>query len=128
MDLDPDVIRYAKERTLGLDGGPECERVHVVVGNVLSERKTLGVPKVDIVAGLNYGVNYFKKRKNLIVYLQRCRDGLAEGGTLIVDLFGGGTVSGTGGRLFERRYSDFTVSAMRYDGLTTLLCIMYTYI
>ncbi|TPX69270.1 hypothetical protein SpCBS45565_g02601 [Spizellomyces sp. 'palustris'] len=120
VDLDPNVIKYAKERTLGSDGGPESERVNVVVGNVLSDRNTLSVPKVDIIAGLNYGINYFKKRPDLMVYLRNCREGLADGGTLIVDLFGGATVSSTGGRLFERRYSDFTYyfEQKPYDALT----------
>ncbi|KAI8913933.1 S-adenosyl-L-methionine-dependent methyltransferase [Powellomyces hirtus] len=108
VDLDPTVIKYAKERTLGLDGGPECERVKVVLGNVLDDRKTLGVPRADIIAALNYGVNFFKKRADLMAYLKNSRENLAEGGTLIVDLFGGATVNGTGGRLFERRYDGFT--------------------
>ncbi|KAI9103252.1 S-adenosyl-L-methionine-dependent methyltransferase [Phlyctochytrium arcticum] len=107
VDLDPVVIKYAKERTLGLDGGPECERVDARIGNVLSPRSELGVPKVDIIAALNYGVNYFKKRPDLMTYLRNCREGLAPGGTLIVDLFGGATVASAGGRLFERQYSNF---------------------
>ncbi|KAI8822080.1 uncharacterized protein EV422DRAFT_525589 [Fimicolochytrium jonesii] len=108
VDLDPDVIQYSKTITLGQEGGPECERVNLTVGNVLSDPATLAIPKVDIIAALNYGVDYFQKRTDLIHYLRNSRSSLAPGGTLIVDLFGGATVCGTGGRLFERQYKDFT--------------------
>ncbi|KAJ3044228.1 hypothetical protein HDV00_002906 [Rhizophlyctis rosea] len=106
VDLDESVIKYAREVTLA--EGPESERVRVVHGNVLSTPMELKVSKVDIIAGLNYGCFYFKKRADLVKYLTNSRMGLREGGVLIVDVFGGARVTGSVGRLVRREFGKFS--------------------
>ncbi|KAI9207740.1 uncharacterized protein BJ171DRAFT_491349 [Polychytrium aggregatum] len=106
VDLDPAVIEYA--RSVVLSEGPESSRVRVVVGDVCTERQTLKLPRVDIIAGLNYGVNYFHKRTQLMKYLTSSHEALKRGGILVVDLFGGSRMTSVGGRLFKRRFRNFT--------------------
>ncbi|KAJ3057111.1 hypothetical protein HK097_000575 [Rhizophlyctis rosea] len=106
VDLDPSVIYYAKSVTLS--EGPESERVKVTLGNVLSTPTELGLPEVDITAGLNYGCFYFKKRRDLVKYLTNARMGLRKGGCLIVDVFGGARVTSRGGRLNRRDFGKFS--------------------
>lgn len=112
VDSDPAVIAYGRDRTLSVDGGPECERVKVVCGDVRTSHSELGLPKVDVVAALNYGINYFHKRSDLMTYLTTCKKGIREGGVLVADLFGGATVCSSEGRLFGREEEGFTVRSL----------------
>ncbi|KAL2918206.1 hypothetical protein HK105_202133 [Polyrhizophydium stewartii] len=105
IDIDPAVIAHARAQTLQ---HAHSARVHVSVGNVLEPTAAYGVPPVDLIAALNYGVFYHHRRADLVKYLRRCADALNHGGVLIVDCFGGARVSSVEGRLFKRRFSDFT--------------------
>ncbi|KAI8806772.1 hypothetical protein BJ742DRAFT_815243 [Cladochytrium replicatum] len=134
VDLDAAVLDYADKVTRGTKGGTESERVKLYWGDVLvdqhkpvapsdqnvrivedddtptaDKRGSLGaLPKVDIIAGLNYGVCYFGDRTTLVKYLRASRSRLRDGGVLVVDVFGGGNVTSGKGRIVERRFEDFT--------------------
>ncbi|KAI8810615.1 hypothetical protein BJ742DRAFT_799533 [Cladochytrium replicatum] len=127
VDLDAAVLDYADKVT-------QSERVKLYWGDVLvdqhkpvapsdqnvrivedddtptaDKRGSLGaLPKVDIIAGLNYGVCYFGDRTTLVKYLRASRSRLRDGGVLVVDVFGGGNVTSGKGRIVERRFEDFT--------------------
>ncbi|RUP50440.1 hypothetical protein BC936DRAFT_139054 [Jimgerdemannia flammicorona] len=86
VDNDPVVLAYAREHVLA-DDPSVAERVALVEGDVLVVEGM--VPRVDVIAGLNYGVFYFHKRCDLVAYLRKARGGLNDQGILVIDAFGG---------------------------------------
>ena len=62
------------------------ERVTLVQGDVRAARE----PKVDVLAAQNFSYWIFKTRDELRAYFEIARDNLAEGGIMVLDLFGGG--------------------------------------
>jgi len=106
VDNDPAIISYAKSHTIT---SPSDSRVHLRVGDVRSSPESLNIPQVDILVGLNYGICYFQKYRDLIHYLKCAKQGVRQGGIVVVDLFGGRSGSG-GNRKIERKFPDFTVS------------------
>ncbi|TPX30743.1 hypothetical protein SmJEL517_g05761 [Synchytrium microbalum] len=85
IDNDPAVISYARTHTL--NGDDASSRVQLTLGSVTTPRHEFKtrIPRVDIIAGLNYGICYFYTRKELLLYLTRCRDGLRNGGAYIFE-------------------------------------------
>jgi len=47
------------------------------------------MPPADIISALNFSIMYFAEHQNLLRYLQAARLGLASGGILVCNLFGG---------------------------------------
>lgn len=108
VDNDPNVLAYSRECILSTDPSV-AERVTLVEKDVL---KVDGVPKVDIITGLNYGIFYFHKQRDLVTYLKMAKNGLNESGILIVDAFGGAKVHK--GNKKKRRGKGYTVSTASF--------------
>ncbi|KAJ1733306.1 hypothetical protein LPJ61_001625 [Coemansia biformis] len=99
VDIDPEVIRYGRERVLG-DGNGDGSRVRLVCGNVLdvgsanANRSGRGsdthdIPRADIIAAFNFSVCYFEQRRDLVRYLRHSLGNLGEFGLFFCDMFGG---------------------------------------
>lgn len=80
VDIDASVIEYGKSQLK-----EESDRIELMVGNVLN----VVTRKVDIIAGLNYGVCYFHERSMLVQYLKKAAESLNPKGILVCDVFGG---------------------------------------
>ncbi|TPX40885.1 hypothetical protein SeMB42_g05826 [Synchytrium endobioticum] len=110
IDNDTSVLSYAKKHTLATaETQDAASRVNLVHGNVLTPRSQFKtrIPRVDIIAALNYGICYFRTRKELVEYLCICKDGLKKGGCLIVDMYGGSDVYSVKGRTIIRKLRGF---------------------
>ncbi|KAJ2162140.1 hypothetical protein GGF46_000882 [Coemansia sp. RSA 552] len=89
VDIDPEVIGYARKHTVGEDGevsggGP----VHLVCGDVLDVGCD-AVPSADLVVAFNFSVCYFSRRCDLVRYLRHSLGNLGESGLFFCDIFGG---------------------------------------
>jgi SAM-dependent methyltransferase len=84
VDLDPEPLAWARKHRLP-HAGEAATRVHLVRGDVRTPRK----PLVDVACALNYSWWVFHQRKDLLTYLKAARAGLAPGGILVMDSFGG---------------------------------------
>ncbi|KAJ1963398.1 hypothetical protein H4R35_007252, partial [Dimargaris xerosporica] len=110
VDIDPQVIQYARTHTLA--DARTAARVRLVQGNVLTIDAALSrhsvpdatthdcalpsehhrhppLPKVHIIASLNYALFYFHERQHLVQYLRICCANLHSFGILVADAFGG---------------------------------------
>ncbi|KXS15721.1 hypothetical protein M427DRAFT_134959 [Gonapodya prolifera JEL478] len=95
------------------EAGPEVERVQLLVGDVLAvgqrghsvkSKPKAGlpaIPRADIICSFNYAMFFFHGRSQLVEYLTVCRNyGLRKptgpgdlGGDLMIDMFGGSSVT-----------------------------------
>ncbi|KAJ1737776.1 hypothetical protein LPJ72_000182 [Coemansia sp. Benny D160-2] len=103
VDIDPEVIEYACEHTIGRDshGLTSDDRIKLVCADVFDvhgdDSKVQGnkhtgnrtVPRTDIIASFNFGICYFHKRQDLVRYLKHSLGNLNDFGLLFCDLFGG---------------------------------------
>src|SRR5439155_6376077 len=62
-----------------------ASRVHLVRGDV----RRAAPPRVDVACALNFSWWVFHERADLLRYLRAARAGLAPGGVLVLNLFGG---------------------------------------
>jgi SAM-dependent methyltransferase len=102
VDLDSAVLNYARDH---FPSDSIASRVQLIKADVLTVDND-DLEPADIVAALNYGICYFHQRTCLSNYLQRSLSALAEGGVLIVDIFGGNRPL-TEPWLFRRQCSTF---------------------
>jgi len=90
VDLDPEPLAWARAHRL-----PSLraagERVHLVRSDVRHVQK----PAVDVACALNFSWWVFHERAQLLRYLAAARAGLARGGILVLNLYGGGRAEGT---------------------------------
>ena len=94
-DVDPDNHDHENDQTDGSDENDNkvkesAKRVHLVCGDVREERYVR--EKADIICALNYGIFYFKKRKELVRYFERCFRIVQDDGMIVCDVFGGAQV------------------------------------
>ncbi|MCK5884837.1 MAG: class I SAM-dependent methyltransferase [Bacteriovoracaceae bacterium] len=85
IDLDPEPVGYGKENHYIELTSNERERVQYVLGNVLEPK----IFKADVIVAFNFSYYIFKKRAELLQYFKCVREGLAEQGMFMIDLFGG---------------------------------------
>jgi SAM-dependent methyltransferase len=84
IDLDSRTLRWARERYTPVLGAA-ASRLQLVHGDVLEAR----VPRVDVVAVLNFSYCVFKERQRLGRYFRQVRRGLRPGGLFFIDVWGG---------------------------------------
>jgi len=85
VDLDPEPLAWGREHNLSRLDPAAQERVSLVEGDV----RTVSEPKADVLAAQNFSYWIFKTRDELRAYLEIARQNLAEGGIMVLDLFGG---------------------------------------
>lgn len=85
IDLDPEPLAYGKVNYLSQLKKEEQKRVHIYQDDVLKAR----LPKADMTIAFNFSYYFFKRRKQLVDYFKKVRQGLNSKGIFIVDCFGG---------------------------------------
>lgn len=85
VDLDPEPIRYGHERHYSKLTDEQKTRMSYIEANVLKDMEF----KADVVVAFNFSYFIFKERNTLLSYFKKVREGLNEGGTFFIDLFGG---------------------------------------
>jgi cyclopropane fatty-acyl-phospholipid synthase-like methyltransferase len=86
VDLDPEVLTWGREHNLSELPAEAAERVELIQSDVL---KVSTEEPPDVIAAMNFSYWLFKERKQLKRYFRRAREGLAEGGILFLDAYGG---------------------------------------
>jgi SAM-dependent methyltransferase len=103
VDLHGPTLDWARTRNLEPNRKALGDRLTLVQGDVL---EVSGLERADIIAALNFSFCVFKQRHELARYFDRCHLGLAEGGLLILELFGGTKAIDTDEEI--RELDDFT--------------------
>ena len=85
VDLDPEPILYGMSAYMPKLAPAVRERVRILQADV----RDPGLPKVDVIAAMNFSHYIFKTRADLLGYFRNCRMTLKPGGVLIADCFGG---------------------------------------
>lgn len=85
IDLDSEPILYGLTHYLPKLVPSQRERVKIQQMNVLNP----GLPKVDLIAAMNFSHYIFKERSVMKSYFHNCHATLNQGGLLVVDCFGG---------------------------------------
>lgn len=86
VDLDPNVLAWARKSNLSWLTPDERDRVTLIEGDVLVD---LGIEKVDVLAAMNFSYWYFKTRDALREYFEAARRNLKDDGLFVCDIFGG---------------------------------------
>jgi hypothetical protein len=106
IDIDASVIEYSRKHII--PSSVACERIDLYTGNVLTfDHSKNSVETADIIAALNYGIFYFKQRRQLVQYFINCKKGLASNGILVCDMFGGAQCY-EAKKMSIRHFPDFT--------------------
>ena len=87
VDLDGPTLEWAQRRAVRLLG-PLASEIAFVQGDVRSVGPP-EVPPADIISVLNYSILYQRESEELLSYLRHAINGLAPGGILVLNLFGG---------------------------------------
>ncbi|KAJ1928718.1 hypothetical protein IWQ60_001818 [Tieghemiomyces parasiticus] len=131
VDIDPEVIRYARNHTF--QDATDAAKVRLVIGDVLTVDDQLShaaiaatgitlvtpasgdqvecpdpLPAVHIVSCLNYSLFYFHRRTQLVEYLRRCYANLCPFGIVVADAFGGSRAMYDLPTVKTRRFANFT--------------------
>jgi SAM-dependent methyltransferase len=88
VDLDAPTLEWGRAHNLEPNAELIGERLSLVQDDVL-EVSTRGLERADIIAALNFSFCVFKQRRELARYFEGALAGLAEGGVLFLELFGG---------------------------------------
>ena len=84
VDFDPEPLAWARKHRFPTV--PELtSRIELVEADVRVARK----PAADIACGLNFSWWIFRERKDLLAYLRASRQGLRDGGMLLLNAYGG---------------------------------------
>ena len=86
VDLDPEPMEYGRKKYLAKLSPEQQKRLNLIEGDVLK----VELPKVDVVAALNFSYFLFKTREQLRSYFQRVYESVNNEGIFLVDVFGGG--------------------------------------
>ncbi len=85
VDLDAGVLAWGRQHRLSRLGPAARARVRLVHADVLEAH----LPRVDVVAALNFSYWVFKDRATLGRYFRCAHTGLRRDGLLVLDAFGG---------------------------------------
>lgn len=77
------TVRFALKRARQL--GVDATRFTYRQGDVT----TAGLPKADVIAALNFSINIYHDRQDLLAYFKHARKNLRARGLLVIDAFGG---------------------------------------
>ena len=86
VDLDAPTLAWARTHNIEPNAEALGDRLELVQADVLEVQH---LERADISAALNFSFCIFKQRHELLRYLERSYSGLAEGGVLFLELFGG---------------------------------------
>jgi SAM-dependent methyltransferase len=89
VDLDPEVLAWAREHRLPKLSAGERGRLHLVEGNVLAAAGDGSGGLVDAVGAFNFSYWVFKTRALMRRYFRGVRRSLARDGVFFLDAFGG---------------------------------------
>ena len=114
VDLDPEPLRWCKEHYVPALSKEQVKRLQLRRANVLNVQ----TGKVDVIAALNFSFCIFKKRAELMHYLKRCHQALADKGVMIMDIYGGPESQQPAEE--QTAYDDFTYvwDQARYNPIT----------
>ena len=87
VDIDGRALRWGTRRARAILGA-RADRLQVVEADV----RTVGpprVPRVDVVAALNFSALVLHERRDMLAYFRRVRGGLRAGGVFVMNVFGG---------------------------------------
>jgi len=102
VDLDDDILKFAKEECIKSLKKDQLSRIKLIKGNSLTKK----TEKVDCVSAFNFSYWVFQERKELIKYFKNAYKNLNSKGLLMLDAFGGYEAHQ---ELEERtKYRDFT--------------------
>lgn len=85
VDLDSEPINFGKRTHHAKLDDHQKERAQYIEGNVLDSHPF----KTDVTVAFNFSYFIFKKRRELLNYFIKVREGLKENGLFLIDLFGG---------------------------------------
>jgi len=85
VDLDAVPLDWGRRHYLAKLRPSQAERVELIQGDVLEVK----VRPVDVILALNFSFCVFKQRAVLLQYFRRCRQALAKGGIMVMDIYGG---------------------------------------
>lgn len=85
IDFDQAPISYGVENHYSKLNEDEKNRMTYIKGNVLDTQNY----KADVIVAFNFSYFIFKRRKELLEYFSKVKDGLSTDGVFIIDLFGG---------------------------------------
>ena len=109
IDLDDDILRFAKKEFAGSLEKHQLSRVKLIKGNSLTKK----TPKVDCVSAFNFSYWVFQDRKDLVKYFKNAYTNLNSKGLLMLDAFGGYEAHQ---ELEEKtKYKDFTYCWDQYS-------------
>jgi SAM-dependent methyltransferase len=86
VDLDAPTLAWARARNIEPHAELIGDRLQLVEADVL---EIADLEAADIIAALNFSFCIFKQRHALARYFERAYQGLAEGGVLFLEMFGG---------------------------------------
>lgn len=89
VDLSEEPLMWGKEHNLPLLNSEEKSRINILQKDVLNP----DLPKVDVLAAMNFSYYIFKKREELRAYFKNVHGRLNEGGLFFADCFGGTDIS-----------------------------------
>ena len=85
IDKDTEPIGYGKDYHFANLRDRQKKRMSFINGNVLDEYSF----KADIITAFNFSYQVFKKRRHMLEYFKKVREGLGEEGLFLIDIFGG---------------------------------------
>ncbi len=85
VDICAETLAWGRQHNVEAAGEAVAARVQLVQADV----REVQAPKADVTCAFNFSYCVFKTRDELRGYFESARRGLAEGGLLMLDLFGG---------------------------------------
>lgn len=85
VDLDEPTLRWGRAHNQSELGSDQQQRVLLIQDDVLNVR----IPKVDIIAAMNFSYAVFKTRKEFGKYIRNAYRSLKKNGIFIMDAWGG---------------------------------------
>jgi SAM-dependent methyltransferase len=90
VDLDRETLEWSRRHHLAHMRGA-ARRVTLLRADVRRAR----LPRVDVIAAFNFSYWVFHRRRELVGYFRAARRGLAPGGLMFANAFGGSEATGT---------------------------------
>ena len=114
VDLDEPTLAAARRRNVEPNARALRGRLQLVHGDVLATRRT----NADVICAMNFSFCVFKQRAQLARYLKAARAGLADGGLLFLELYGGTGATDTVEEKRELNGFTYVWEQQRYDPIT----------
>lgn len=114
IDLDHDTLEWGRQRHLAPLGGL-AQHVQLIRDNVLNVTE----PLADVIAATNFSYFILKTRADLLAYFQVARKSLAEGGVLVLDIFGGSESQGLEVEEKELEHATYIWEQVKFDPISS---------